>query len=69
MRHLPWPMEIGARARCNAAPLGYFELFGETLKTNQAMQNFACEAGFAFTTAPAWHAVRFDERIPGQTGN
>lgn len=32
-----------------AISLGHFELFGESLKTNDEMKNFARKAGFAFT--------------------
>jgi GNAT superfamily N-acetyltransferase len=48
-----------------AVSLGHFELFGETLKTNQEMKNFARKAGFAFTRSLDWRAVRFDKRLPG----
>ena len=34
-----------------AVSLGHFELFGESLKTNHEMKNFARKAGFAFTLA------------------
>jgi hypothetical protein len=48
-----------------AISLGHFELFGETLKTNQNMKNLAGKAGFAFAISPDWRAVRFDKRLPG----
>ena len=34
-----------------AVSLGYLDLFGETLKTNEDMQRLACKAGFAVTRA------------------
>jgi GNAT superfamily N-acetyltransferase len=48
-----------------AISLGHFELFGETLKTNQEMKNLAIKAGFAFTRSLDWRAVRFDKRLSG----
>lgn len=48
-----------------AISLGHFELFGETLKTNQEMKNLALKAGFAFTRSLDWRAVRFDKRLSG----
>jgi RimJ/RimL family protein N-acetyltransferase len=48
-----------------AISLGYFELFGETLKTNQEMKNLALKAGFALTSSLDWRAVRFDKRLSG----
>jgi len=32
-----------------AVSLGYLDLFGETLKTDEEMKNLARKAGFAFT--------------------
>ena len=46
-----------------AISLGHFELFGESLKTNHEMKNFARKAGFAFTHSLDWRAVRFDKRL------
>jgi GNAT superfamily N-acetyltransferase len=46
-----------------AVSLGHFELFGESLKTNHEMKNFARKAGFAFTHSLDWRAVRFDKRL------
>jgi GNAT superfamily N-acetyltransferase len=46
-----------------ALSLGHFELFGESLKTNDEMKNFARKAGFAFTRSLDWRAVRFDKRL------
>lgn len=48
-----------------AINLGYFELFGEALKTNYEMKNFARKAGFEFTRSSDWRAVRFDKRLCG----
>lgn len=48
-----------------AVSLGYFDLFGEALKSNDAMKNFARKAGFEFTSSLDWRAVRFDKRLQG----
>ena len=48
-----------------AVSLGYLDLFGETLKTNDEMKRMARKAGFAFTRSPDWRAVRFDKRLAG----
>jgi len=49
-----------------AADLGFFDLFGETLKANEPMKMFARKAGFEFTRSSDWRAVRFDKRLTGQ---
>jgi GNAT superfamily N-acetyltransferase len=46
-----------------AISLGHFELFGESLKTNQEMNSLVRKAGFAFTRSPDWRAVRFEKRL------
>ncbi len=46
-----------------AISLGHFELFGETLKTNDRMKGLARRAGFAFSGSPDWRAVRFDKKL------
>jgi RimJ/RimL family protein N-acetyltransferase len=48
-----------------AVSLGYLDLFGETLKTNDEMKRLARKAGFAFTRSVDWRAVRFDKRLAG----
>jgi RimJ/RimL family protein N-acetyltransferase len=48
-----------------AVSLGYLDLFGETLKTNDEMKGLARKAGFEMTRSPDWRAVRFDKRLPG----
>jgi GNAT superfamily N-acetyltransferase len=48
-----------------AVSLGYFELFGETLRTNEQMKNLARKAGFELTRSPDWRAVRFDKKLAG----
>jgi GNAT superfamily N-acetyltransferase len=59
---------IGSSLLCalqfRAISLGYFELFGETLKTNDQMKCLARKAGFEFTRSPDWRAVRFDKKLP-----
>jgi len=52
-----------AAVQARAVSLGYFDLFGETLKTNEAMQRLARGAGFAAARASDWRAVRFDKRL------
>lgn len=60
---------LGSELLCalqyRAISLGHFELFGETLKTNQEMKNLALKAGFAFTRSLDWRAVRFDKTLSG----
>lgn len=48
-----------------AVSLGYFWLFGETLKTNHQMKNLARKAGFEFTPSLEWRAARFDKNLSG----
>ena len=48
-----------------AVSLGYLELFGETLKTNDQMKNLARKAGFEFSRSLDWRLVRFDKKLPG----
>jgi GNAT superfamily N-acetyltransferase len=48
-----------------AISLGYLDLFGETLKTNDEMKSLARKAGFEMTRSLDWRAVRFDKRLPG----
>lgn len=59
---------IGSALLCalqfRAISLGYFELFGETLKTNDQMKWLARKAGFEFTRSLDWRAVRFDKKLP-----
>jgi hypothetical protein len=49
-----------------AIDLGFFDLFGETLKTNDPMKSLARKAGFEFTRSSDWRAVRFDKKLAGQ---
>jgi GNAT superfamily N-acetyltransferase len=49
--------------QCRAISLGHFELFGETLKTNDRMKGLACKAGFALSRSLDWRAVRFDKKL------
>jgi RimJ/RimL family protein N-acetyltransferase len=48
-----------------AVSLGYLDLFGETLKTNDEMKRLARKAGFALSRSPDWRAVRFDKKLAG----
>jgi len=46
-----------------AISLGYFGLFGETLKTNDPMKALARKAGFVAARSDDWRAVRFNKRL------
>ncbi|MDB5504405.1 MAG: family acetyltransferase [Tardiphaga sp.] len=49
---------------CRAAALGAETLFGDTLRSNDAMQALARKAGFSFVSTPGdWKQVRFEKRI------
>jgi GNAT superfamily N-acetyltransferase len=48
-----------------AVSIGHYDLFGETLRTNKAMQGLARKAGFEFSRAPDWRAVRFNKLLVG----
>jgi GNAT superfamily N-acetyltransferase len=52
-----------AALQSRAVSLGYLDLFGEALKSNGVMKNFALKAGFVITPSPDWRAVRFDKRL------
>lgn len=49
---------------CRAAALGAEHMFGETLRSNEAMISLARKSGFAFVNHPDdWKLVRFDKEI------
>lgn len=49
---------------CRAAALGAEHMFGETLRSNEAMISLARKSGFAFINHPDdWKLVRFDKEI------
>jgi RimJ/RimL family protein N-acetyltransferase len=49
---------------CRAASFGAQRLFGDTLRSNDAMISLARKAGYAFTTSPGdWKLVRFEKQI------
>ena len=49
---------------CRAASFGATRLFGDTLRSNDAMIALARKSGFAFTASPGdWKLVRFEKRI------
>ena len=49
---------------CRAAALGAAHIFGDTLRSNQAMISLARKSGFAFVNHPDdWKLVRFDKEI------
>ncbi|MDO9562529.1 MAG: GNAT family N-acetyltransferase [Bradyrhizobium sp.] len=49
---------------CRAAAFGANRLFGDTLRSNDAMLGLARNSGFAFTRSPGdWKLVRFEKHI------
>jgi len=49
---------------CRATALGAERLFGDTLRSNDAMIGLARKAGYAFTESPGdWKLVRFEKQI------
>ena len=52
-----------AALQSRAISLGYLDLFGEALKSNDAVKSFARKAGFEITPSLDWRAVRFDKRL------
>jgi GNAT superfamily N-acetyltransferase len=49
---------------CRAAAFGAKRLFGDTLRSNDAMIALARRSGFAFTNSPGdWKLVRFEKHI------
>jgi RimJ/RimL family protein N-acetyltransferase len=49
---------------CRAAALGAARVFGDTLRSNDAMIALAKKAGYAFTNSPGdWKLVRFEKHI------
>jgi len=53
-----------ANMHCRAAAFGAISLFGDTLRSNDAMIALARKSGFAFTRHPDdWKLVRFEKHI------
>ena len=53
-----------ANLECRAAAFGVEHLFGDTLRSNDAMLHLARKSGFAFAPTPGdWKQVRFEKRI------
>jgi len=49
---------------CRAAAVGAHRLFGDTLRSNNAMLGLARASGFAFTHSPGdWKLIRFEKHI------
>ena len=49
---------------CRAAAFGAHRLFGDTLRSNNAMLGLARASGFAFTHSPGdWKLIRFEKHI------
>ncbi|MGB3448085.1 MAG: GNAT family N-acetyltransferase [Xanthobacteraceae bacterium] len=50
--------------QCRAMALGAKAIFGDTLRSNDAMQALARKAGFTFATIPSdWKLVRFEKSL------
>ena len=50
---------------CRAAAFGANRLFGDTLRSNDAMLGLARKSGFIFTHPPGdWKLVRFEKHVP-----
>jgi GNAT superfamily N-acetyltransferase len=50
--------------QCRAAAFGAQRLFGDTLRSNDAMIGLARKSGYAFTHSPGdWKLVRFEKHI------
>lgn len=50
--------------QCRAAGFGAMRLFGDTLRSNEAMIALARKSGFAFTNSPGdWKLVRLEKHI------
>jgi len=50
--------------QCRAMSLGATTIFGDTLRSNDAMQALARKAGFTFATLPSdWRLVRFEKSL------
>lgn len=53
-----------ANLECRAAAFGANRLFGDTLRSNDAMLGLARKSGFEFTRSPGdWKLVRFEKQI------
>jgi GNAT superfamily N-acetyltransferase len=53
-----------ANLECRAAALGAEHLFGDTLRSNDAMLHLARKSGYAFAATPGdWKQVRFEKRL------
>jgi GNAT superfamily N-acetyltransferase len=49
---------------CRAASFGAFRLFGDTLRSNEAMIGLARKSGYVFSASPGdWKLVRFEKHI------
>ena len=49
---------------CRAASFGADRLFGDTLRSNEAMISLARKSGYAFLPSPGdWKLVRFEKQI------
>ncbi|MGH6714437.1 MAG: GNAT family N-acetyltransferase [Bradyrhizobium sp.] len=52
---------------CRAASFGAFRLFGDTLRSNEAMISLARKSGYAFMPSPDdWKLVRFEKPIDAE---
>ena len=54
---------------CRAASFGAIRLFGDTLRSNDAMIGLARKSGYAFMPSPGdWKLVRFEKHIAADIG-
>ena len=52
---------------CRAASFGAIRLFGDTLRSNEAMIGLARKSGYAFIPSPGdWKLVRFEKQIEAE---
>ena len=56
--------ELLRNLECRSAAFGARRLFGDTLRSNDAMIGLARKSGFAFTNSPGdWKLVRFEKHV------
>src|SRR3954469_25762218 len=54
---------------CRAASFGADRLFGDTLRSNEAMIGLARKSGYAFSASPGdWKLVRFEKHVAADIG-
>ena len=59
--------ELLKNLECRAASFGADRLFGDTLRSNEAMIGLARKSGYAFSASPGdWKLVRFEKHIEAE---